>query len=506
MTIAAPHSTLKPARVEVHSADFIREDERHGNVWHQGPFWFTANANLTTVLTGVIGVGLGLSVVWSIAAIVLGSVFGTFFFAFHAVQGPRLGLPQMIQSRPQFGSRGSLVPLLVVVFTTLGFAVFYAILGSDSLGTISAPHPGVYEPALIAVGCAFAIVGYRLIHKFQRWLSVLVVIDFVLLTAAVLTEMPSHVVFTSGTFTWAAFLTQFGVSAGYQISIAPIVSDYTRYLRKSTSSRSILTAVFAGSVSAAIWLEILGAIVLTSAPKADTVGTVQRYGNTFLDGLGSATLAVTIPAMIAQIAISVYSAMISSVTIIDAFRPIRHSARLRASWLIVLSAVVYIAIRAIPASFLGSFGSFLSLLFYFLVPWTAVNLTDFYFVRKGHYAIAEILSTDAGLYGRWNLRGLTAYTLGLAVMIPFFSTTIYTGPAASALGGADISVLVGLPGAALSYVMLMRRASLAKERDAESRDADRLALPNPALSTGDVNTHGIMSAPGDPATGLGPAV
>ena len=33
------------------------------------------------------------------------SLIGTLFMAFHASQGPQLGLPQMIQSRGQFGYR-----------------------------------------------------------------------------------------------------------------------------------------------------------------------------------------------------------------------------------------------------------------------------------------------------------------------------------------------------------------------------------------------------------------
>ena len=37
---------------------------------------------------------------------------GTFFMAFHANQGPGLGMPQMIQSRAQFGTRGVLVALI----------------------------------------------------------------------------------------------------------------------------------------------------------------------------------------------------------------------------------------------------------------------------------------------------------------------------------------------------------------------------------------------------------
>ena len=33
----------------------------------------------------------------------------SFFMAFHSTQGPQLGLPQMIQSRPQFGYVGALL-------------------------------------------------------------------------------------------------------------------------------------------------------------------------------------------------------------------------------------------------------------------------------------------------------------------------------------------------------------------------------------------------------------
>lgn len=62
---------------------------------------------------------------------------------------------------------------------------------------------------------------------------------------------------------------------------------------------------------------------------------------------------------------------------------------------------------------------------------TAINLVDFYIVRKGHYSIREIFN-PSGMYGRWNWRGLLAYGTGFLVMIPFFSTPTYQGPAARA--------------------------------------------------------------------------
>ena len=88
---------------------------------------------------------------------------------------------------------------------------------------------------------------------------------------------------------------------------------------------------------------------------------------------------------------------------------------------------------------------------------------SFYVVRKGHYSIREIFN-PAGMYGRWNWRGLLAYVVGFVVMIPFFSSGMYTGPVARALGGADIAMLVGLPVSAGIYLFACRSIDLHWDR------------------------------------------
>jgi purine-cytosine permease-like protein len=109
--------------------------------------------------------------------------------------------------------------------------------------------------------------------------------------------------------------------------------------------------------------------------------------------------------------------------------------------------------------FIDRFGDLLAILLYLFTPWTAINLVDFYVVRRGHNSIREIFNPH-GMYGRWNWRGLTAYFVGFTVMIPFFSTGMYTGPVAKALGGADIAMLVGLPVAAVVYLIACRSLDL----------------------------------------------
>lgn len=87
-------STPRTGVIETRSIDVVPLEERHGKVWHQGPFWFTGNFVLTTMVVGFTGPSLGLSVWWTVLAVVLGAGFGTFFMAFHANQGPTMGSPR----------------------------------------------------------------------------------------------------------------------------------------------------------------------------------------------------------------------------------------------------------------------------------------------------------------------------------------------------------------------------------------------------------------------------
>src|SRR3954462_5155708 len=106
MTTQTEESRSRFSGIEVRSIDYVPLSERHGELWHLGPLWFMSNAQIATLAVGVVGVSTGGNLLWSLIAIVAGVIFGTFFMAFHSAQGPQLGLPQMIQSRPQFGYIG----------------------------------------------------------------------------------------------------------------------------------------------------------------------------------------------------------------------------------------------------------------------------------------------------------------------------------------------------------------------------------------------------------------
>ena len=76
-------------------------------------------------------------------------------------------------------------------------------------------------------------------------------------------------------------------------------------------------------------------------------------------------------------------------------------------------------------------------------PWSAINLTDYYLVSKERVDLPALYDPH-GRYGGWNVVALTTYAVGVLVQVPFLAQTLYTGPVTEALGGADISWIIGL--------------------------------------------------------------
>jgi nucleobase:cation symporter-1, NCS1 family len=119
----------------------------------------------------------------------------------------------------------------------------------------------------------------------------------------------------------------------------------------------------------------------------------------------------------------------------------------------------------------------LVMMLYFLMPWTAVNLIDYFWLRRGRYSIPDLF-TPTGIYGAWGGRGLVAYASGFFTSIPFFVVpNVYTGPIAARLGGMDVGWLVSLVTTSLVYLGLSRTFDPEAESAAIARGNQR---PNTA--------------------------
>jgi nucleobase:cation symporter-1, NCS1 family len=478
MSTARAQEPAQPGVVEVHSVDYIPLAERHGKVRDQFTLWFLGNANLATLAVGLIAMGLGLPLVWVLVAIILGEIFGTFFMAFHSVQGPRMGIPQLLQSRPQFGYFGALIPQIIGLFLYVGFNVFNTIIAGTALSTVTGLNLQLSILLMAGAALVLTIGGYDWIHFIQRWGTYLFLIVWGIFTVAVLFVGNPSADQVTGDFAWTPFLVVVVIVASYQVSQAPYVSDYSRYLPRSSTVRSTFLWSYFGSTAGSFWMMALGAFLLASYPESESIGAVAAGGDAIFSGFGTIVLTVALVGLVSVIALNLYSGSLALLAGVDTVVPIRPGVTTRAIAIGVILVLGTAGSLLLPEDFLGSYNVFLVILLYSLIPWTAINLVDFFFVRRGNYAILEIFRRN-GIYRVFNWRGLVAYVVGIGVMVPFFAIfngedEVFVGFIARALDNADISLFVGLPVSALLYWLLCQNLDLGEERRLAAEEAAEL--------------------------------
>jgi NCS1 nucleoside transporter family len=451
--------------IERRSIDYVPLAERHGKVWHLWPVWFSGDAHLATIAVGVVGIALGGSLSWTVLAVVLGSAFGTFFMAFHSTQGPQLGLPQMIQSRPQFGYVGALLVWGVALIAYIGFNAFNQILAAQTMQSLyGAPSgPTMVVFALLAVSLALA--GYDLIHLAQRWIAYTVIFALLVFTVTILARVAlPWSPLDAASFRPVPFLAAFFAAASYQVSWSIYVSDYSRYLPRDVGVGASFWWTYLGAFIGGTWAMLVGTIAGALYPKLDFVPALRQAADAALPGSGRPLLLVTLLGLVTITTLNFYGASLTLLSVADSIKPSPPTLAKRVASLAVSTLAAGALALASTHNFVEKFGEFLAVLLYLFTPWTAINLVDFYWVRRGHYSVREIFN-PRGMYGRWNWRGLLAYAVGFAAMIPFFSVEgLYVGPIAAFLGKADIAMLIGLPVSALVYVLACKSMDLPADR------------------------------------------
>jgi len=460
--------------IESKSIDYIPENERHGRVIDQGPFWFLGNFHFFTIAIGFVGPSMGLGFGFTALAGALGILFGTVFVAFHASQGAELGLPQMIQSRAQFGYRGVIVVLVGTLFTFIGFNVADTVLITHGLNRILGWNELAMTVAAALLAAMLAIYGHDWLHRIFRWCFYICLPLYTVLTIAILMGRVPASHLSAGGFTWVAFIGQFAASAAYNITYAPSVSDYSRYLPRSTRPSHIIAAVFLGASTAAIWLISLGAWLATRVGASDGLVALHEAGNAAFAGFGVLMALASVTALVATMGLNAYSGMLTVVTALNSLFGTAPGARLRNAAIVALTLVWVLLTFLIGGSAIALVFAVLTIMLYLLVPWTSINLVDYFFVRRGRYAITQLF-VPRGIYGAWGARGLIAYAIGFLATMPFFVLPdFYTGPLARALGGVDVGWLVGLIVAAGTYFLLCRSLDLPAESAAISESENTL--------------------------------
>jgi NCS1 family nucleobase:cation symporter-1 len=412
------------------------------------------------VALGVLSIAEGLSLWWVVLAVATGNAVGTIFMAAHSAQGPQLGIPQMIQSRAQFGVRGAGIPLTAVIFTYL---LYCAANGVLIQGPIRALAPISNNSALVVFAGAtllVAFVGYNLIHKVGAVLTVASAALFLTATYLLMSGhggQPAPVPSPGAHFSRAALLLTMTQSAAWALSYGPYVADYSRYLPPTVPASKTFWYTALGCWLSSTLIMTFGAYLASIAPDL-----AKDPGNAIAGLFGPGRAIVQLLIIIGVVqgnAMNLYSAYMSVTTIFSGLRGLGTITKGQKFVVMALLMVIATLVsRVAQNNFDAYFADMLSALIYLIIPWSAINLADYYVVRRGRYNIPDMYRVD-GEYGAYRWKTIGVYFVGILVQQPFMSLSFYKGSIAQWIG-ADIAWIPGLLVPGILHIIVERRGWL----------------------------------------------
>jgi nucleobase:cation symporter-1, NCS1 family len=426
----------------------IPEDSRYGGIWRMFTVWFTPNMEISGIFIGTLAVTFGLGFRLGLLAIVLGTVLGTLPVAILCTWGPKTGTGQLPLARMPFG-KSVVLPAIVQWLSAIGWIALTALFGAQAAHLLL--HIPFWAGALIVLVLegVISIWGYELVHQVEKWGALVMILLFVVLSMRIFQHriaLPHDTV--SGGALVGAFVLMVTVAVSGAISWASYASDYSRYMKPTSSTVGVFGYTMGGMILSYVWVMTIGLAAASVVSDQTAAGVSSMMGSGVLSAL--ALVAIMFAAIVST-AMNDYSGALALQTL---------GARVKRP--LISAAGIVIAFAAIL--WIGSgdtstrFENVLLFVGYWLSPFCAVVLIDWlHSGRRYRPAFLRTALAFRNLASGWP--ALVAFVVGFAAMVPFMNTTIIEGPVARDLHGADIAFYVGFAVAAVLYYLLRRIAS-----------------------------------------------
>jgi nucleobase:cation symporter-1, NCS1 family len=346
-----------------------------------------------------------------------------------------------------------------VLVLNIGFIAAQLVIQAQSMqGAVNAVSIPQWIVIFAVPAVVIGIFGYRWIHRVMQATALVVGVSLIVMLVQGLRygSLPAKETSLASP-TAGLFLAGVALLVIDMLSWGPFVSDYTRYLPEATSARKLFWAIYSGNVLATFIAASIGAYLAALLPSLDAVAAIAKVSGTW-------ALVIMALSLINSDTLNAYTATFQVLAFGNMwrrFKSVSIAVRL-IPFLCVMAVGVMVAYFGYK-SFVSNLSNFLDVLLVVFIPWSAVNLVDYFVVRRARYHVRSFFMAD-GAYGRFAWRGLLAYAVGLAAEWPFVSQPDYTGPLVARLGGADISWIVGWFVAAILYLVLMRGAHAGRRR------------------------------------------
>lgn len=441
--------------VEENGINLIPEAKRTSKPNDLFWIWCGANIILTYIITGSLLTRLELSTPQMLAVVLSGNLFYV-LVGYGGIPGARVGTTTLVISRAAFGRRGNSVPCLLSWLTVVGWEAVNLVLGAfavfalfDGFGWPLGPSGKAAALALLSVFTfGVAVLGHATIVVLQRWFTWGLGIVVLGLVPQVWGASSGPAMAHAGEASSVAVCLAFTLVASLPISFANYPADYTRYLPRHASGTSIVFWTFLGAYVPAVLLSMLGYFAAKATDLSDPVAGFQPLLHSWYFHLFIATV---LGGTITNNFLNTYSSGLSLLALgLNVSRPTA----------VILDALLAGSIAAYAIffhDFTSAFIAFLSLMVFWLAPWTGVYVADIW-LRGSSYRGLDLLSPDGGIYGYrsgWHVTGFVSWLCGCAAALMCTATDQFASPfAVSFLGGADVSVAAGFLVAATMYLGL----------------------------------------------------
>ncbi|MCU1404230.1 MAG: cytosine permease [Glaciihabitans sp.] len=439
----AKSSIIEPGGIEA-----IPASRRHGSPWQLYATWTAPNLEFATIFVGVIAVAFfGLGFWQAIAALVLGNLVGGLTQGVLSTWGPRDGLAQMVLSRTAFGYRGNILPAaLNTLMAGIGWFAVNSVSGAFALTTLTGMPLVLSLFIIVVVEVGVAFVGHDIVQLFERYSTFILGAIFLIATITVFSHSNLGFVPEGGGFSFGGFTLAAGAAFGYAAGWNPYASDYSRYLPKNTSRRTIGLAAGLGNFVSCTVLMAAGAAAATIVgfDAGDPTDSFTASLPTIVRDL--TLIAIAIGAIAAN-ALNIYSGAMS---FLAAGVKIPFALR-RAIVALGFGVVGFFLAWSALADAGHAYENFLLVIAYWIAPWLGVVFVDRY-LRRGT-KIASLVSERARYR---NPAGVAAFLIGLVLSIALFSNqAFYTGLLPTLFPAVgDLTAVVGLVVAAVAYYLL----------------------------------------------------
>ena len=467
--------------LELNGTNVIHESERQGKASSLFWPWCGANVSLLALSYGSFFLGFGISFWQATAAAILGTVLSFLLVGVSSLAGKKSNAPTMVLSRATFGVKGSMIPGFLSYLVFVGWEIVLISLATLATGTVFMRLGNLDHNTAMVIGFVIAVgltvsagvLGFAVIMRIQRVLTIVTIAMtgvYISLTIgevdwAAISALPSG---SAQGFIGAMIFGATGIGLGWVNAAA----DYSRYLPRSTSSKSVIGWTVFGASIVPITLVIYGAALsasnkdLSEAIAGDPIGALT----TILPSWYLIIFAlVAILGLVGGAILNLYS---SGLTLISIGLPVkRHVAASIDAVLMLMGAIYFVWIAD---DFFFPFQGFLITLGVPIATWSAIFVTDV-LMRKSYHE-TDLYKTN-GRYGSWNAGSISVMVIGTFVGWGFVTNSFaswlsWQGYFLSLIGGkegawayANLGVFFALLIGFVGY-FLVARSSIAKQENA----------------------------------------